>query len=58
LIAPPVQNMDVSDWREQAAAAEMETRVDTAASTDPRLPDPGRSDPELEAFRRRLEGLL
>jgi hypothetical protein len=36
LIAPPEQNMDVSQWREQ---------------------DEDR-DPELEAFRRRLEGLL
>ena len=36
LIAPPEQNMDVSQWREPA-----EER-----------------DPELEAFRRRLEGLL
>jgi hypothetical protein len=40
LIAPPENNMDVSDWRERAASAEAP------------------ADPELEAFRRRLEGLL
>lgn len=40
LIAPPENNMDVSDWRDRAASA-----------------DPP-ADPELEAFRRRLEGLL
>ncbi len=51
LIAPPEQNMDVSDWRERAAAAE-------PGLPGAGLPEPGRPDPELEAFRRRLEGLL
>ncbi|MFM8605581.1 MAG: DUF3110 domain-containing protein [Cyanobium sp.] len=51
LIAPPEQNMDVSDWRERAAA-------DDSAHPGPGIPEPERSDPELEAFRRRLEGLL
>ena len=47
LIAPPERNMDVTGWKEQEAAV---------AEGDPEavsLPDP-----ELEAFRRRLEGLL
>ena len=47
LIAPPERNMDVTGWKEQAA-------------TSPPAGDdrPTRSDPELEAFRRSLEGLL
>jgi hypothetical protein len=46
LIAPPEHNLEVSQWRELAEGqgAEGEGAV-------------GR-DPELEAFRRRLEGLL
>jgi hypothetical protein len=46
LIAPPERNMDVSGWRDEpagSAAAEAETT---------------QADPELEAFRRHLEGLL
>ena len=47
LIAPPERNMDTSLWREQD---------EPEAST---TPDPISSgDAELEAFRRRLEGLL
>lgn len=48
LIAPPQNNMDVSDWREQAAA---EAATETAA-------EGAGLDPEMEAFRRRLESLL
>jgi hypothetical protein len=48
LIAPPERNMDVSQWQEQLAAD-----VANTAETSPPL-----GDPELEAFRRRLEGLL
>lgn len=47
LIAPPPRNLDVNHWKEaQAPAAEEEDAL------------PGSLDPELEAFRRRLEGLL
>ena len=45
LIAPPERNMDVSLWQEQPDPA--------AAVEQPQAPDP-----ELEAFRRQLEGLL
>ena len=57
LIAPPERNMDVSDWQEQvsgdgasagATTSQVDGEEDTAAV----------SDPELEAFRLRLEGLL
>lgn len=47
LIAPPVTNMDVEHWKGENAAAE------------PPPPDGGPPEnPEIEAFRRRLEGLL
>jgi hypothetical protein len=49
LIAPPERNMDVTSWKEEQAAAE---RSGTAAE------ESSSADPELEAFRRRLEGLL
>ena len=46
LIAPPPRNLEVDQWKEASVtASEEEAR-------------PGRLDPELEAFRRRLEGLL
>ena len=48
LIAPPERNMDVTTWKEEQAAAQL--------AGDPA--DGAGSDPELEAFRRRLEGLL
>ena len=48
LIAPPERNMDVSQWQEQLAAD-----APNNAEASPPL-----GDPELEAFRRRLEGLL
>lgn len=47
LIAPPERNMDVSDWQERDASPEP-AGVETRPA----------ADPELEAFRRRLEGLL
>jgi len=49
LIAPPERNMDVSQWQEQLAADAAKTSEETS---------PPLGDPELEAFRRRLEGLL
>jgi hypothetical protein len=51
LIAPPEHNMDVSHWRELA-----ETDTETAVASQAEAQN--RPDPELEAFRRRLEGLL
>jgi hypothetical protein len=53
LIAPPEQNLDVSQWRELSERS-------AAASGTPSPWEEGREgrDPELEAFRRRLEGLL
>jgi hypothetical protein len=54
LIAPPERNMDVSGWKEQ----EIGEASDSLAE-DPRLgTDLPELDPELESFRRRLEGLL
>jgi hypothetical protein len=52
LIAPPEHNMDVTNWREEAQAAEADARSlrESAGAGD--------DDSELEAFRRRLEGLL
>ncbi len=50
LIAPPERNMDVSQWKEQRAA-----------TGDASVGEEIKSeiiDPELEAFRRSLEGLL
>lgn len=47
LIAPPERNMDVTGWKEQEAD---EAGDEPGAASGP--------DPELEAFRRRLEGLL
>jgi hypothetical protein len=49
LIAPPERNMDVTTWKEDLAAA---PEAGAEAS------DGAGIDPELEAFRRRLEGLL
>ncbi len=45
LIAPPVRNMDVTNWQEQR-----EQQQEQAGESTP--------DPTLEAFRRQLEGLL
>jgi len=46
LIAPPVRNMDVTNWQEQRELQEQEQAGESAP------------DPSLEAFRRQLEGLL
>lgn len=56
LIAPPERNMDVSNWQEQVSG----DLADGAASPSQVEDDEVSSvpDPELEAFRRRLEGLL
>ena len=51
LIAPPEKNMDVSSWRDQDS-----TEADPAAASEPEPISSGNA--ELEAFRRRLEGLL
>ena len=50
LIAPPEKNMDVSNWQEQQQQEEQQT--------DPTQDPISSGNPELEAFRRRLEGLL
>jgi len=46
LLAPPARNMELTGWKEDPAASDV---------TDPHGPA---GDAELEAFRRRLEGLL
>lgn len=51
LIAPPEKNMDVSSWRDQD-----NPEPDPAAASEPEPISSGNA--ELEAFRRRLEGLL
>lgn len=51
LIAPPERNMDTSLWREAEEASEP-----GRSSSEPEPISSG--DDELEAFRRRLEGLL
>jgi hypothetical protein len=48
LIAPPERNMDVSNWKEEQMAAASRSHDEPADS----------ESAELEAFRRRLEGLL
>ena len=45
MLAPPERNLDTNEWREQQEQA-------PAESAQPAV------DPELEAFRRSLEGLL
>jgi len=47
LIAPPERNMDVTSWKEQEETVVSAQEGETSGA-----------DPELEAFRRRLEGLL
>jgi hypothetical protein len=54
LIAPPERNMDVTLWQEG-----LEPGAEPAGDAPARPSDPVQSaDPELEAFRRQLEGLL
>lgn len=54
LIAPPQGNLDVSHWKETAAAAGGDKALNARSEDDPLVS----SDPTLEAFRRSLEGLL
>lgn len=53
LLAPPEHNMDVTHWQEEAEPTGAEPAV---AEREPEPISSG--DPELEAFRRQLEGLL
>jgi hypothetical protein len=57
LIAPPEQNMDTSLWREAEAESESGRSQSGPAQTLESEPISS-GDAELEAFRRRLEGLL
>ncbi len=57
LIAPPERNMDVSNWQEQVGGSSGGGAGATTSEADADGAGPG-ADPELEAFRRRLEGLL
>lgn len=52
LIAPPERNMDVSQWKELAEQGQLLGDGEAGESAT------ATGDPELEAFRRRLEGLL
>jgi len=52
LIAPPERNMDVANWKEELQEQAF------AGSAEPEPPEGGGANAELEAFRRRLEGLL
>ncbi len=52
LIAPPERNLDVRNWSDQPEADAPSAGI--AAAPDPTACE----DPELEAFRRKLEGLL
>lgn len=54
LIAPPERNMDVSLWQEQTESASASEPAGAVAD----LQQQQAPDPELEAFRRQLEGLL
>ena len=56
LIAPPEKNMDVSTWREQAEAGDAAGAGNAPATASEEPITSGNA--ELEAFRRRLEGLL
>ena len=56
LIAPPEKNMDVSTWREQAEAGDAAAAGNAPATASEEPITSGNA--ELEAFRRRLEGLL
>jgi hypothetical protein len=50
-MAPPESNRDVSQWKDDEPAA-AETSADSDASLD------AAPNPELDALRQRLEGLL
>jgi len=56
LIAPPERNMDVANWQESDQTPDSKGGSD---SDDGPMAEPIESaDPQLEAFRRQLEGLL
>lgn len=62
LIAPPERNMDVSNWQQELATSGGAAR-ELSGPAGERLPERAAEqissgDPELEAFRRQLEGLL
>ena len=57
LIAPPDKNMDTTTWRDQPEAGQ-ETTQTAEAPLVPTEEPISTGDSELEAFRRRLEGLL
>ncbi|MDM7935995.1 MAG: DUF3110 domain-containing protein [Cyanobium sp. CZS 48M] len=52
LIAPPERNMDLTHWKDETSRA---AAPDSGAGSSP---GSGPESAELEAFRRRLEGLL
>ena len=54
LIAPPEHNRDVSNWRDQPESGGAANEAGADRDGDPI----SSGDAELEAFRRRLEGLL
>jgi len=61
LIAPPERNMDVSNWKEELQGQEQgglassdRDRIDSESDDS----EAAGANAELEAFRRRLEGLL
>ena len=59
LIAPPERNMDVSNWKDELQAQqELDDAHAPAGAAAPDETGSGGADAELEAFRRRLEGLL
>jgi hypothetical protein len=57
LIAPPEKNMDTTTWRDQPEPGQ-ETTQTAEAPLVPTEEPISTGDSELEAFRRRLEGLL
>jgi hypothetical protein len=56
LLAPPENNMDVTNWQEVAADAA--ATAGASEQPEPEAEPISSGDPELEAFRRQLEGLL
>ncbi len=53
LIAPPERNMDVTCWQENDPTDGIVQPLDAGSQGEPPA-----LDPELEAFRRQLEGML
>ena len=58
LIAPPERNMDVSTWKEELQAQAGGVAPEPGLGPEPGERDAGGANAELEAFRRRLEGML